>query len=103
MVCVFDGLSIMTYFFAEFVHTDNGFTCSASGFVELSTAQECSGAVSYAKLFNSKARYQSEQGWSSEPKGCSILDEGSMYFNTHTTGGNNSHISRTSICKKGNT
>ena len=34
------GLSIMKSFFAEFAHTDNGVTCSDSGFIDLSTAQE---------------------------------------------------------------
>ena len=100
---MFDELSIMTSFFPELVYTDSGVTCSDSGFIDMSTAQECSGAVSYARSFNSKARYQSEQSWSSEPKGCFILDDGSMYFNTHSTGSTTFHISRTSICFKGNT
>ena len=86
---------------AVFVHTDKGVTCSDRGFTDLSTAVECSGAVSYAKSFNSDAHYQSEVNWSTSPKGCIINHSGSMYFNTHLTGDRNNLYS--SICKKGNT
>merc|ERR1711997_945062 len=86
----------------KFVHTDRGVTCSDSGFVALSTAQECSGAVSYAKLFNSKARYQSEGSRSNDPKGCYIFDSGKMYFNKHPTGAKVFANRRTiNICRKG--
>ena len=90
----------MTSFFAEFVHTDNGFTCSDSGFRDLSTAQECSGAVSYAKSFNSDAQYLYDGSWESLSKGCYIWSNGGMYFNTHSTG--ERHSSTASICTKGN-
>ena len=98
---MFNGFSIMTLFFAEFVHTDNGVTCSERGFKDLSTAQECSDAVSYAKTFNSEAHYRKEGSLKSYPKGCYILGAGNMVFNTHSTGGR--QPSATSICKKGNT
>ena len=91
----------MTSFFAEFVHTDNGVTCSDSGFIDLSTAQECSGAVSYAKNFNSEAHYQFEGSFSGIPKGCIMHESGQIFFNTHTTGGRKSSYS--SICNNGNT
>ena len=91
----------MTSFFAEFVHTDNGVTCSDSGFRDLSTAQECFGVVSYAKTFNSNARYVGKQSTTRRPKGCYIWGSGKVYFNTHPTGG--SYSSVTSICRTGNT
>ena len=92
----------MTSFFAEFAHTDNGVSCSDSGLRDLSTTQECSGAVSYAKTFNSKANYRSEGSYSSHfPKGCHIWTWGDMYFNTHSIG--ERHPSIASICMKGNT
>ena len=102
MIGVFNGFSIMTLFFAEFVHTDNGVTCSERGFKDLSTAQECSDAVSYAKTFNSKARYRDEGSWIIFPKGCHIWKiSGNMHFNAHFIGEKDS--SAASICKKGNT
>ena len=87
----------MTSFFADFVHTENGVTCSESGLMDLSTAQECSSAVSYAKSFNSKAYYYSEVALRARPKGCYIRS-GAMYFNSYSTGEGSS--SETSICWK---
>ena len=99
---MFDKLSIMSSFFAEFVHTDNGVTCSDMGFMDLSTAQECSSTVSYAKSFNAKANYENSLSQAYYPKGCFILDiVGNIYFNTHSTGKRESRS--TSICKKGST
>ena len=91
----------MTLFFAEFVPTDNGVTCSERGFKDLSTAQECSDAVSYAKTFNSNANYREKGSLSNYPKGCYIWTSGNMLFNTHSTGEKVS--SAASICTKGNT
>ena len=91
----------MKSFFAEFVHTEKGVTCSDSGFIDLATAQECSSAVSYALSFNIKADYKSEGSWSRNPMGCYIYDYGSMHFNTHSTGIRKS--STITICRKGNT
>ena len=96
----------MTLFFAEFVHTDYGVTCSNVGFMDLSTAEKCSGAVNYAKTFNSLANYRYAVSWSESPKGCFITDSGYIYFNTHPTGGENRwEIKDTDkrICRKGNT
>ena len=90
----------MTLFFAEFVHTDNGVTCSESGFKDLSTSQECSDAVSYAKTFNGNAHYNLQGSWTSVPRGCYILTSGSMFYNTHSIGEKDS--SAASICTKGN-
>ena len=101
MIGVFNGFSIMKLFFAEFVHTDNGVTCSERGFKDLSTAQECSDAVIYAKTFNSKALYRTEGSWSNNPKGCYIWTTGNMYFNRHSIGEKDSYAA--SICTKGNT
>ena len=50
----------MTSFLAELIHTDASVTCQESGFMDLSSALECSGAVTYARSFNSKARYISD-------------------------------------------
>merc|ERR1719291_685968 len=83
----------------EFVHTDNGVTCYDRGFMDLSTVQECSGAVDYAKSFNSKAFYSGEGNWSYKPMGCSIHDTGAIIFNKHYNGGRRN--SYTSICWKG--
>ena len=91
----------MTLFLAEFFHTDNGVTCLDVGFNDLSTAQECSGAVSYAKNFNSEAHYVGEGSYSGIPKGCAMHDGGYIYFNIHPTGGRQSSYS--SICNNGNT
>ena len=92
----------MTSFFAEseFVHTDNGVTCSDSGFRDLSTAQECSDAVNYATSFNTKAVYRTTVSTTNRPKGCYILGSGYMYFNTHPDGGRSSSVN--SICWRGN-
>ena len=91
----------MTSFFAEFVHTGNNVTCSDSGFRDLSTEEECSGAVNYAKTFNGKAYYAKLTTNSFNHKGCFIYDSGAMFFNMHSTGGRRSED--TSICRKGNT
>ena len=101
LIGLFNGFSIMTSFFVDLVHTDNGFTCSDSGFRDLSTAQECYGIVSYAKTFNSKAYYAGKESSTTRPKGCYIHVFGDMYFNTHPAGGSSSYV--TSICRKGNT
>ena len=91
--------------FSALFHTDNGFTCSDSGFLDLSTAQECSNAVNYATSFNKMANYDQEIFSRYMPKGCVIMDSGNMYFNLHFNEelkyGSNDAVSR-SICKKGN-
>ena len=87
--------------FAEFCHTGYGVTCSDSGLMDLSTAEECSGAVNYAKKFNRLAHYVFAVSWSSAPKGCFIADSGHFWFNKHSTGSRDDL--RKSICKKGNT
>ena len=97
---MFNAFSITTSFFAEFVHTENGFTCQESGFNDLSTAQECSLVVSYAKSFNIEANYNGESDSAYRPKGCYIRSTGAMYFNKHSTGGGSS--TTTSLCRKGN-
>ena len=98
---MFDGLGIIMSFFAGFVHTGEGVTCSDSSFLmDLSTAEECSGAVNYAKSFNSMAEYRKKVSWSDQPKGCIIFDYW-MYFNTHSTGGRSGE--GTSICRTSNT
>ena len=91
----------MTPFFAEFVSTINGVTCSDYGLMDLAHPQECSSAVSYAKSFNAKAIFMSRTDHEDRHKGCFIYDSGAVWFNTHDTGSRSSYV--TSICKKGNT
>ena len=100
---MFDGLGIITSFFAGLVHTDRGVTCSNSSLMDLSTAEECSGAVNYAKSFNSKARYYGEFTRRDYPKGCIVFDNShiELYFNAHSTGGRS--YSTSSICRTSNT
>ena len=86
-------------FFAALLHTDRGFTCSDSGFIDLSTDQECSDAVNYAESFNYEANYKKMVSWPNNHKGCLIKDSGDMYFNLHPIGRNDASIR--SICKKG--
>ena len=86
--------------FAVLVHTEKGTTCSDSGLQDLSTDQECSDAVNYAKSFNVNAEYKYSESSSSYPKGCYILSGGRMYFNRDSTGKNQAGIR--SICHKGN-
>ena len=93
----------MTSFFAGLVHTEIGVTCSDSGFVDLSTAQECSGAVSYATSFNNNARYDGDVSEDYFPKGCYIWPLGDMFFNSHSTGGVSAGDTFRSICRKGKT
>lgn len=83
---------------AQFVHTDNGVACSERGLKDVSTAEECSDAVSYAKTFNSKALYRRSQPWRTQPKGCHIWTTGAMYFNAHSIG--EKHSTALSICKR---
>ena len=86
------------------VHTEKGTTCSDNGFQDLSTDQECSDAVNYAKSFNDYARYISSGSWTVHHKGCVIFEDGSdgrMYFNRHSIG-TKSRPDTQSICKKGN-
>ena len=73
--------------------------------MDLSTAEECSGAVNYAKKFNRLASYVFAVSWSNAPKGCFIADSGKFWFNKHSTGSHddNSFLPSKSICKKGNT
>ena len=101
LIGLFDGLSIMTSFFAEYVHTDKGVTCSDSGYMELSTPQECLDTVNYAKSFNSKAIFMAREDNLNRHKGCWIHDSGHVWFNAHVTGSRSSFV--TSLCKKGNT
>ena len=85
---------------AGLVHTDKGITCLDSGLMDLLTEQECSIAVHYAKSFNGNAQHIHSGSWTRKPKGCSIYDDGKMYFNTHSSGNNNANTR--SICKTGN-
>ena len=91
----------MTPFFAEFVHTVNGVTCSDYGLMDLAHPQECSAAVDHAKSFNDKSIFMSRTDHEDRHKGCFIYDSGAMWFNTHDTGSRSSYV--TSICKIGNT
>ena len=71
--------------------------------MDLSTAEECSGAVNYAKSFNAKVRYVTGGSYSGSHKGCLIYDSGGysyMLFNTHSHGGRSPED--TSICRKSN-
>ena len=86
--------------FAGLVHTDKGTTCSDIGLQDLSTDQECSDAVNYAKYFNGNAKYVESGSWPGNHKGCSIYGDGEMIFNRHVSGQNNANTR--SICKKGN-
>ena len=86
--------------FSELVHIDDGVKCPDSGFMDLSTARECSDAVGYAKSFNSHASYEGEGCWVTKPSGCSIHDAGDINFNNCSDGYWPSYY-RT-ICKKGN-
>ena len=74
-----------------------------SGRVSAPTFSGAVSAVKYATSigFYPLARYGGEGSWSWNPKGCYIHDSGTMYFNTHSTGGVPSIF--TSICSKGNT
>ena len=101
LIGLFDGLSIMTSFFSEFVHTEKGVTCSDRGFIDLSHQQECAAAVSHAKSFNSKAIFMAREDNLNRHKGCWIHDSGHVWFNAHVTGSRSSFV--TSLCKKGNT
>ena len=67
--------------------------------MDLSTAQECRGAVNYAKNFNSDAYFYKEVSWARHI-GCSIYDDGRVLFNNHPTGANFEHTR--SICHIGN-
>ena len=96
LIMVFIGFSLFT----GLLHIDEGFTCSDFDFQDLTTAQECSDAVTYATLFNENARYVAEGSWHFNPKGCSLYNSGEMYFNSHPTGRNNRET--ISICWKGN-
>ena len=86
-------------FFAALLHTDRGATCSDSGFIDLSTDQECSDAVKYAESFNDEAIYKKVVSWPNNHKGCLILYSGDVYFNVHPVGRNDEDVR--SICKKG--
>ena len=91
----------MTSFFAEFLHSyKKGWSCTDMGLAHLSTAEECSGAVNYAKSFNGNAHYVRSGSFSTKLKGCFIDDSGAMFFNTHSTG---RHSEDNNICRKGNT
>ena len=86
--------------FAAFVYTEKGTTCADNGLQDLSTEQECSEAVTYAKYFNDDAQYAKSGSFKIYPKGCFIWDTGKMYFNLHSSGNNHPEIR--SICNKGN-
>ena len=92
--------SIIKLFYAAFIHTDFGVTCSDNGFIDLSNDQECLDAVNYAKSFNREANYIKEVSREFDPKGCFIYETGNMFFNLHSTGRNN--VYTRSICKTGN-
>ena len=87
------------HFSIELAHTENEKTCEDKGLKDLKFYQDCVVAVTYATTFNSKARYGGWGIWQNYPKGCYIADDGSMYFNTHSTG---KPLSNTrTICKAG--
>ena len=92
--------SILKLFFAALVADEIGLKCPDSGFIDFSTGQECSDAVSFAKVLNRKAKCQYQGSWQPKHKGCLVYDSGEMYFNLHFSGGNQADSSR-SICKKG--
>ena len=100
LIGVFDGLLIMTYFFVGIFNTDNGVTCSDVGFDDLSTPEECSAAVSYAKNLNSKAHFSLFYYRHGIPKGCAMDESGPISFSTDPGKRESSY---TSICKNGNT
>ena len=77
-----------------------GFTCSDDGLEDLSTAQACIDAVTYARLFNANAYYVEDQSSSIRPKGCYIYDVGAIRFNSHPTGKKQFYLR--SICLKCN-
>ena len=85
--------------FAEFFHANKGETCTESSLIDLSDNEECSDAVKYALSFNVDALYGGEVSFSEFPKGCSIYDDGIMYFNSHSTGTKANDA--LNICKKG--
>ena len=81
--------------------TDRGVACSEVGLSDLGSSEDCSDAVKYATSFNEKAFFSGVEAYSPlNHKGCYILDEGAMYFNSYVTGKNN-RKART-ICKNGN-
>ena len=82
------------------IHTDKGFMCLDMGLIDLTSAQECSDAVTYATSLHINATYVYGGLWSGYPKGCIINDHGHMYFNSHPTGAKDSSLRI--ICWKGN-
>ena len=68
--------------------------------MDLSTAQECRGAVNYAKSFNGDAYFYKVVSWPARHIGCSVYDDGRVLFSTHPTGDNFEHTR--SICHIGN-
>ena len=94
----------MTSIFAEFAHTENGDLCTdVDGLVHLSTTQECRDAVSYAKSFNSNARYEGDLYSSSYPEGCIMHGSGNMWLNRPPFPTGEGHSRYKNICRKGNT
>ena len=94
----------MTSFFAGLAHTEYGDLCTdVDGLVHLSTAQECRYAVSYAKTFNSNARYEGNMAVSAYPMGCIIDDGGQMRFNRPPLPTGEGHYRYKNICRLGNT
>ena len=53
----------------------------------------------YAISFNGKSNFTITGSWEDYPKGCSIYDNGNMYFNSHPMGSRDSNAR--SICMIG--
>ena len=96
-LCGFFHLDVT--FEASLLYTDKGRSCSDSGLYDLSNEKECSDAVIYAISFNRKSNFTITGSWEDYPKGCSIYDNGNMYFNSHPMGTRDSNAR--SICMIG--
>jgi hypothetical protein len=86
-----------------FVHTDRSEHCSDRGFMDLSTASECSAAVNYAMSHvHSNAYFGQVVNLSHYAKGCFMGESGDMHFNSHSTGEIGTRRGYLiGICKKG--
>ena len=103
LVCLIGVLAIT--FITDLIYTNRGVTCSESGFLDLSSEQECVDAVKYAKYFNEYAKYKKSWYRLDYPIGCFIYSDlktpgeyGHMGFN-QAQGERNTNV--ISICKKG--
>ena len=78
--------------------TDFGRLCSGANVQKVSSLKQCKGYAAFMAKKHSRFSFKGTEETSVVPKGCYILQGGSFYWNTHSTG--SAHSMARHVCKK---